>query len=41
MIGVLSGKADTHFMLVAFGAFAGTAILQTVLVFRAYWRMEL
>jgi hypothetical protein len=41
MIGVFSGRANTHLVLVAFGAFAGVAILQTVLLFRAYWRMEL
>jgi len=41
IIGVFSGGPDTCLVLIAFGAFAGVAILQGVLLFRAYWRMEL
>jgi len=41
MLGVFTDKADSRTAFVAFCVFGSVAVLQTVLIFRAYWRMEL
>ena len=41
MIGTFRGDFDSTLQTVAFGAFAGVALLQMAFLFRAYWRMEL
>jgi hypothetical protein len=41
MVSVFRGETDSRISFVAFCIFGSVAVLQTLLLFRAYWRMEL